>query len=194
LSVFVYFVIFYTEQNSLQTLCRCCITSRGIDALHHTRIEEFWILETVVILLRNCSISIVYIQELVNKAQHVVHIESGIDFICCPWPMWCKPRLEPIVKICSHSQCKCDFRKMEPEIVEQLTRIVKRRQLLEHAKEISSNISADSNNAGTVIESISKILTSSSLVQSSIARPATSSGRNVSDAPNMVQDILELFI
>jgi hypothetical protein len=83
---------------------------------------------------------------------------------------------------------------MEPEIVEQLTRIVKRRQLLEHAKEISSNISADSNNAGTVIESISKILTSSSLVQSSIARPATSSGRNVSDAPNMVQDILELLI
>jgi hypothetical protein len=69
-----------------------------------------------------------HIQELVNKAQHIVHIESAMEFILCPWGM-CKPRpVDEIVKICSHSQCKCVFKKMEPDIVNQLTRIVKRRK------------------------------------------------------------------
>jgi hypothetical protein len=78
--------------------------------------------------------------------------------------------------------------------VNQLTRIVKRRKLLEHVNGMSNIL--DSNN-GSIIKSMSKILRSNSVTQSSIARPATSSGRNVSnvsDAPNMVQDILELLI
>ncbi len=132
-----------------------------------------------------------HIQELVNSAQHIVHFESAISFLCWPLPKKLRPKtIDPVVKICGHSQCKCENRRMSPDIVERLDKIVKRRQLLERVQNVRES--------KNIVTSVTKLLRSNSMVATSIKRPTTANGLGQVDsataASDIVQDILELLI
>ena len=72
-------------------------------------------------------------QELVNKVQHIVQTETAIDSICCFHKIGqSEDKCE--TKICAHSQCNCDFDKMDDEVTEKLNAIVRKRQLVKLAK------------------------------------------------------------
>ena len=65
---------------------------------------------------------------MVNKAQHIAHVESALNSLCYV----CKfNRSQDVfeVAICSHSQCNCKFQKVDSENVKQLLKIVKKREM-----------------------------------------------------------------
>ena len=67
-----------------------------------------------------------YFQELVNKAQHIAHIESALNSLCyiCRFH-----RSGDVfeVAICTHSQCHCKFEKMDSNNIDELLKIEKRK-------------------------------------------------------------------
>jgi len=67
-----------------------------------------------------------HIQELVNKAQHIAHIESALNSLCyiCRFH-----RSGDVfeVAICTHSQCHCKFEKMDSNNIDELLKIEKRK-------------------------------------------------------------------
>ena len=72
-----------------------------------------------------------FLQGLVNKAQHIVFIESALESVFCPFT---KPKtINEIIQVCGHSQCKCEFQKLEPEVVENLINICRKNRMF-HAK------------------------------------------------------------
>ena len=74
-----------------------------------------------------------HVQELVNKVQHIVQIETAIDSICCFYKVdHIEDKYE--TKICVHTQCQCEFTKVDDEVTDKLNGIVKKRQLLKLAQ------------------------------------------------------------
>ena len=82
-----------------------------------------------------------HLQELINKAQHIVHIESILNYVfhCC-LTLRNRIRIPNIALICSHYICSCSARKIDPELVKELTKIVRKRKILGQIE----NLSADS--------------------------------------------------
>jgi hypothetical protein len=79
-------------------------------------IRHLWLLETLVFL--HCSIVFKFLidfqmredghlQALVNKAQHIVHIETLLKFCCCLAPS-CRKKyeIEKCITVCPHSICR----------------------------------------------------------------------------------------
>lgn len=130
--------------------------------------------------LRNAG----HIQELVNKAQHIVHIESFLIFMCCLIPVVKRKikQVDPILSICAHSQCQCDKRKVSKNIVLQLQEIVKKRRLL---KQLDNHLSS-SQQGNLVVHKLTRAVSS---------RPGTSSGiKPANETANLLHDVLELLI
>ena len=69
-----------------------------------------------------------------NKAQHIVYIETLLASLC----YICKYTHETVeVKICNHTQCRCEFTKMDKDIVGQLSKIIWKTKLSSKASEES---------------------------------------------------------
>lgn len=72
------------------------------------------------------------LQELVNKAQHVVHIDSLLDYVfgCCS-KIRGHLHIPNRVLICTHNLCSCEARKIQNQIAQDLQEIVQKRSILE---------------------------------------------------------------
>ena len=71
------------------------------------------------------------IQSVVNKAQHIVFIETLVTkfFRCCLGGFKSKLRVPDYVMICGHHMCKCKFHKLSSGITESLREIHEEREL-----------------------------------------------------------------
>lgn len=79
-----------------------------------------------------------HVQELLNKAQHIVQTETAIDSICCFYKIGQSPEDKLEIRICPHTQCQCDFTKMDDDVTDKLMKIVRRKQLLKIAKDLKN--------------------------------------------------------
>ncbi|TRY72563.1 hypothetical protein TCAL_06511 [Tigriopus californicus] len=79
------------------------------------------------------------LQELVNKAQHVVHIDSLLDYVfrCCS-QIRGRLRISNQVRICAHNLCNCDARKIRSQIAKDLKLIVHKRSILKEIEDLTT--------------------------------------------------------
>lgn len=86
------------------------------------------------------------LQRLVNKAQHVVYVESVMNYLCCCWDTLKQHcRISKTVLICGHNLCHCQFNQMDPDIVSGLKKIVRKKTI---TKTLSTLLRKDGNNDG----------------------------------------------
>lgn len=88
--------------------------------------------------------STLILQELVNKAQHIVYMESMMLYICCCLGVKHRSSMvtSAVVRVCPHNMCKCRRDKgrriLDPDIVKGLRKIVKKRKEADEWKEDNS--------------------------------------------------------
>ena len=57
----------------------------------------------------------------------MVHIEETMSSYICPFSK--TPAIDELIQVCGHSQCNCDYEKLEPDIVNNLVKIAKKHQM-----------------------------------------------------------------
>eukprot|EP00095_Tigriopus_kingsejongensis_P006662 maker-scaffold363_size195477-snap-gene-0.50 protein:Tk06662 transcript:maker-scaffold363_size195477-snap-gene-0.50-mRNA-1 annotation:"transient receptor potential channel pyrexia-like" len=84
------------------------------------------------------------LQELVNKAQHVVHIDSLFDYVfgCCN-KIRATTWVPNQVLLCAHNLCHCSARKVRSQITDDLIRIVKKRSILAEIESMTTGPSEE---------------------------------------------------
>lgn len=126
------------------------------------------------------------LQELINKAQHIVFIESVAIYLFCFWSAVknCL-KVSNTVNICGHNLChSCEARRMPPRIVVSLKQIVtKRRFLHEMDKLVTSSSAEQPEHVSTFIRSIFSLLMTPGL-----------SAANVEKTKNFMTDVIESLL
>ena len=82
-----------------------------------------------------------HLQELINKAQHIIYSEGVLSYVCC----FLCPRFRAHVRVnnrvlvCGHAMCRCKAKKLDAEIVSALKNIIMRRRLKEQLESLSQS-------------------------------------------------------
>ena len=57
----------------------------------------------------------------------MVQIEETMSSFICPFSK--PPVIDELIQVCGHSQCNCNYEKLEPDIVNNLVKIAKKHQM-----------------------------------------------------------------
>ena len=99
-------------------------------------------------------------QELINKAQHIIHLEGVIHYICCCFrSIRNRFKIDSEVLICGHNICRCKSPlRMNPSITEQLKKIVRRKRFLSMVKEFGDQSPENRNDLQDIARALAKLV------------------------------------
>ena len=99
------------------------------------------------------------LQELINKAQHIIHLEGVIHYMCCCFhSIRNRFKIDSEVLICGHNICRCNALKLNETITDQLKEIVKRKRFIKMVKEFSNKAPENRDKLRGIAVAIAKVM------------------------------------